>query len=199
MTVLVALKDEKNNRIILGTDKQATQGYTKIYVESKIVVLNIPVVDGYGEVIRNDKCFIAISGRLYMNSFIEYCFEAPSLPNNMEFIEYLHKNFLNKLREELVKRQLTEEHNSQFDSECGFIIVYNDEIFSVENNFGVTPTMDNVCVEGSGYLEALASLYTSEQLNPNIGAVKKVSLAIEAASHHNLYCDGESDIRIIDY
>ena len=199
MTVIVAINDEKNNRIILGTDKQVTEGYVKRYIESKIVVIDIPVIDGYGEQVRNDKCFIGICGRLYMNSFLEYGFEAPSMPNNMEFIEYLHKNFLNHLRDELVKRKLTEEHNSQFDSECGFVIVYNDEIFDVETNFGVTPIMDGVCVDGSGYIEALASLYTSNKLNPNIGAVKQVELAIEAASYHNLYCNGESDIRIIEY
>jgi len=54
-------------------------------------------------------------------------------------------------------------------------------------------------VDGSGYVEALASLYTSGKLNPNIGKVKQVSLAIEAASQHNIYCGGESDIRIIEY
>jgi len=198
MTVIVAIKDEKNNRIILGTDKLVNYAYTKDVITSKIVDINIPVIDGYGELIRNDKCFIAISGAAYMISFLEYGFEAPSFPNNMEFIEYLHKHFLPCLRTELVDRQLTEEYNQQFDSGCAFVIVYNDEIFNIGVNFGVFPIKEYV-VEGAGYIEALASIYTSSKLNPNIGAVKQVELAIETALHHNIYCGGESDIRIIDY
>lgn len=198
MTVIIALNDDKNNRVVLGSDKQLTIGNVKQVTDSKIVVVDIPIVDGYGETVRIDKCYIGIAGRFYMNNFIKWCFEAPAMPNNMKFIEYLHKYFLNDLREVLCEKNLTEEYNNQFESECDFIIVYNDEIYRIDSNFGVC-AFDDYIVVGSGFREALGSLYTSNMLNSNIGAVKQVKLAIDAASQYNLYCDGESNITIIDY
>jgi len=129
LTVIVALKDKKNNRIILGTDKQMTYGYTKDIIDSKILNINIPVIDGYGETVRTDECYIAVAGMASMTNFIEYSFEAPSLPNNMEFMEYLHKKFLKCLRDDLFNNKIVGDSNNKFDSESNLIIVYGDEIF----------------------------------------------------------------------
>ena len=199
MTILVALKDEKNNRVILGTDKQVTYGSTKGITDTKMITINIPVVDGYGETIRVDKCYIATAGWDFIHNFIAYGFNTPSMDNNMLFIEYLQKKFLKKLKNELTDQNLTEENSNQFNSESYFIIVYYDELFNVQFNFGVSKLDEGYLVEGSGYNVALGSLYTSKKMNPNIGAIKRVKLAIESAMEYNIYCGGGVDIRIIDY
>lgn len=199
LTILVALKDKKNNRIILGTDKQVTTGSVKELIHNKIVTVNIPVVDGYGEKIRTDKCHIAIAGYVYINNFIEYAFNAPPMDNNMIFIEYLQKKFLKKLREELTNQNLAEVNSNQFDSESGFLIVYDDEIFVIDFNFGVCTINDEYSVNGSGFEIALGSLYTTKKVKPSIGAVKRVKLAVKSAIEYDVYCGGEVDIKIINY
>ena len=82
MTIIIALKDKENKRIILGADKQATYGQVINKVSSKLFHIPVNITDGYGTIIDTCKLHIAFSGCLPFASFLQYGFKIPSMENN---------------------------------------------------------------------------------------------------------------------
>ena len=58
MTIVIVLKDTKNKKIILGTDKQATWGQLIFNTNDKIIELPIEITDGYNETIHTETLYI---------------------------------------------------------------------------------------------------------------------------------------------
>lgn len=199
MTIIIALKDKKNKRIIIGADKQGTLGQCKVKVPTKIFSLPVDIVDGYGEVIDTAKIHIGISGYGFLKHFLQYGFNIPQMNEHQEFIEYLYQTFLPCLREVLTENQLVDVNNNSLDTESYMIMVFKGEIYRVENNFGVDVIDEEYYINGSGYEVALGSLYTNLTFHNNLNRIEIVKQAIRAASATTIYCSGEVDLKVINY
>ena len=116
MTIVIVLKDTKNKKIILGTDKQATWGQLIFNTNDKIIELPIEITDGYNETIHTETLYIGFCGRLYLTSFLKYGFEPPKMNEQQTFIEYLYNNFLPELKGLLHEDSLVEINNNVGDS-----------------------------------------------------------------------------------
>ena len=136
MTVIVALKDPEHKSIILGTDTQVTSGQIMHESNGKIITLPLVEVDGFDKTINEKEIIIATCGRSYFKNFINYGFNVPNKPVNMSFIEYLHKEFLPKLSKEVREMKLIQEDSNQNDSEVSMLIIFKDELYHIEPNFG---------------------------------------------------------------
>lgn len=200
MTVIVAFNDKEHKKIIVGTDSQTTAGQIKYTSDTKMISKEINIVDGFNKKIKTIEILLAITGRAYMKNFIKYGFDAPDMKENIEFIEYLHKEFLPKLTKELSDKKLIQVDNSQADSETIMLVIHAGEIYKLDDNFGV-----NICSNrryisvGSGWQVALGSLCTSLKLNPKLAPEVHVSNAIQAAGELTIYCNTDVHMETIIY
>lgn len=199
MTVVVALKDEKNNRIIIGADNQGTSGQISLKYGSKIFYLNIPIVDGYGDVIKFEKLYIAVSGNYWIINYLRYGFDVPVMDCNEEFIYYLYNHFFLSLGDCLSESRLVAFDRGVLDSGVGMICIFRDKIYHIYDDFSILESVENFEVEGSGYEVALGSLYTNLNFHKGMDYVKIVEQAVLSCAGLSIYCDGDIDVEIVNY
>lgn len=199
MTIVIALNDKQNKRIILGTDKQATWGQLIFNTNDKIIELPIDITDGYGNVFETETLYIGFCGLLYLSSFLKYGFEPPVMNEKQKFIEYLYNNFLPELKGLLYDDNLVEVNNNVTDIESGLILIFKDKVYNVSSRFGVNVLEEEYIVEGSGRQVALGSLCTNLTYNPNLDYKKMVEQAIKVCGVNTIYCDDQVNIKIIKY
>ena len=198
MTIIIALKDEFNKQIILASDRQSTQGQIKTSGTDKIVTLEINITDGYNNTIRKEKIYLGIAGWGFLENYIRYTFKAPPLGEKQDFVNYLYNDFLNKLRKELLDKNLMGKDKEVFDSESGMIIVYKDNIYEIFSRFSISLN-DEYAVTGSGWQLAIGSLYTNLHFNKYIPREEMVRQAIITCGVNTIYCDNNVNLKVIDY
>lgn len=199
LTIAIALKDIKNNQIIIGTDKQATCGQVIYKTNDKLIEVPIDIIDGYGETIDTKTFHIALSGNLYLGSFLSHGFVVPPLDENQKFMDYLYQDFLPSLRQILQEDNLIAIDNNISDMESSFIIVFDDEIYNVNYRLGIDIIEQEYLVIGSGTQMAIGSLYTNLNYHNDISYKEIVKQAIETCGENTIYCDSNPVIKIIKY
>ena len=112
MTVTIALKDEKNKRIILGADRQGTINDISLGdFGCKMLKVEIPLNDG-----GIDSMYMAISGSTYLHSYLWNVFKAPVYDvENENFVSYLYNCFFSDLKYELIDQKLIIEDKGELD------------------------------------------------------------------------------------
>ena len=199
MTIVIAVRDKKNKRIILGADKQATRGQLILKSTSKLFSLPVNIVNGYGEIIDTKTIHIGFSGSPYLKLLIQYGIIIPSMDENETFIEYLYNGLFPVIQRKITDQQLVEIDNSQLDTESGMIFVFDGEIYNIQYNLGVNLIEDDYFVEGSGYEIAIGSLYTNLRFHSHISYERMVKEAIMTVGETTIYCDAEVEMKIIKY
>lgn len=199
MTIIIALKDKKNKRIIFGSDRQYSTGIIKGVVKNKIVTKKVNIIDAYYNEIDTKEIHIGFSGTGFIAELVEYNFNVPDMNEKQEFMEYLYENFLEELRETLIDKKLSGTSNEVFDSGSNIIIVFQDEIYEIFSNFSVNKITGDYAVSGAGYEIAIGSLYTNLHYHKKLDYVEVVRQALTACGVNTLYCDTNLDIKTIDY
>lgn len=199
MTVVVALKDERNQRIIIGADNQGTSGQISLKYGSKIFYLNIPIVDGYGEVEKFEKMYVAVSGNYWIINYLKYGFDIPPMDKNEGFLYYLYNQFFLSLGDCLSESRLVAFNSGVLDSGVGMLCVFRDKIYHIYDDFSILESVENYEVDGSGYEVALGSLYTNINFHKGMDYVKIVKQAVLSCAGLSIYCDDEVDLRIVKY
>lgn len=199
MTIAIALKDLKNNQIILGVDKQATCGQIIHKTKDKLIELPIDVIDGYGETVDTEILHIALSGNLYLGSFLSHGFIIPPLDEQQNFMDYLYQDFLPSLKQILQEDNLIAIDNNISDMESSFIMVFKDQIYNVNYRFGIDVLEQDYIVIGSGTQMAIGSLYTNLNYHTDISYKEIVKQAIETCGENTIYCDSNPVIKTIKY
>lgn len=197
MTIIVALKDKENNRIILGADKQSTCGQIIHKSPSKIIELPITVKDE--ESIEKKKLHIGLCGYAFMKSFFQHGFEIPSMNKKNNFIEYLYQKFFPKLRKALTDNSLVIIKDGQLDTESGMLFIFDNEIYCIGSNFCIDILDNDFYVDGSGWQVATGSLYTNLKYHSDMDKIEMVKQAILSAGENTIYCDTDVEIKIIEY
>lgn len=197
MTVIIALKDEKENQIILGTDGQGTSSDMSVNFGDKILELKIPIVENEeedSEIIRYEPIHFMVSGSHYLINFLKYAFNPPARVDGEDELNYLYNQFFQSLNNELSVKKLLKSNEGALESDAGLIIVYNNRIFNVYSDFGIVEEPNTFTVHGSGWKIA-TSVLTNLLTNHNeISKKRMVEEALLTTSKLNIYCN--DDIRI---
>ena len=101
MTIIIALKDEKNKKIYLGADKQATRSDFVSNFGCKLLKIEIPLYNG-----DVDSMYMGFSGSAFLHQYLWNVFKAPMYNDAMNFVEYLYTCFFKELKEELMEQKL---------------------------------------------------------------------------------------------
>ena len=199
MTIIVALKDEENKRVILGADKQATCGQIIHKAKSKMISLPLKIEDKYGKVIKKTKIHIGLCGYAFMKTLLKYGITVPNMRDDEEFITYLYHKLFPQIREEITENKLVKVKDGMLLSETGMILVFDGEIYLIGSNLCVDVLDNEFFVDGSGWQVATGSLYTNLNYHKNMSKKKMVKQAIVAAGKNTIYCDTDVEIKEIHY
>ncbi len=199
MTVIVAVRDKKNKNIVLGTDSLGTMSGLKVDVGSKILKLDIPICNGYGEVIETKPLYIGISGNGYIKHYLLYAFEVPLLDSQQDFLDYLYNSFLTVLREELMTNNLVELDNSKLHTYLGMILIFEGKMYEVNSSFSVDIDNEDYLVTGSAWEVATGSIYTNLNYHTDISIKDVVKQAVETCGRTTIYCNDNVNIEVIPY
>lgn len=199
MTIIIALKDTKNKRIIFGSDRQYSQGIICGVVKNKIIEKKVNITDAYYNELDTKKIYLGLSGSGFISEILEYKFTPPDMNEKQTFMEYLYDDFLEELRTLLLDKQLTGTHKEVFNSGSNIIIVFEDEIYEVFSNFSVSKIQQEYTASGAGWEIAIGSLYTNLHYHKEMDRVEIVRQALTTCGVNTIYCDTNIDIKIIDY
>ena len=101
MTIIIALKDQKENCIWFASDGQGTAGDTIKDFGSKLFILNIPQINCDNNEEEFITLHIGVSGSHFLTSYLQHSFDPPSIDTRWNFISYLYNQFFQQLQEEL--------------------------------------------------------------------------------------------------
>ena len=197
MTIIVALKDKENKRIILGADKQATWGQLIYKSPSKLIELPITIEDE--ESIEKSKIHIGLCGYCFMKTFFQHGFKIPKMNKNENFIEYLYQKFFPNLRKALTDNSLVITKDGRLNTNSGMLFIFDNEVYCIGSNFCIDILDDEFFVDGSGWEVATGSLYTNLKYHQNMDKVEMVKQAIMSAGKNTIYCDTDVEIKTIEY
>lgn len=197
MTIIIALKDKKNNQIIFGSDRAETYGQYTETCPCKIITKEINIIDAYFNEIDTQKIHIGVAGQGFLINYLDHVFTFPDLDEKQDFVEYLYNNFLTELREELLEKKIMGTNSEIFDSTSNMIIIFNNEIYEIQSDFSIHLVENEYSVIGSGWLIAIGSLYTNLHYHKKLNRVEMVRQAITACGVNTIYCDTNIDLKII--
>lgn len=198
MTIIIALKDKRNKRIIFGSDRGETVGQYTETCPCKIITKEIQIVDAYFNEIDTKDIYIGVAGAGFLINYLDHVFQLPDLDEKQDFIEYLYNNFLEDLREELLDKKMLGTHKEIFDSDSNMIIVFDGEIYEIQSNFTIHKIDKDYSAIGSGWLIAIGSLYTNLHYHSYLDREDVVRQALTTCGVNTIYCDTNLDLKIID-
>jgi ATP-dependent protease HslVU (ClpYQ) peptidase subunit len=190
MTVIVAIKYKKTGDVYIGSDSAISSGNNiEISKNPKICSKPFNMVDENGNKIDTRHLIIGFSGIFSIFNFIRYSYKAPDYIQGTDFRTYLINSFLYCLKTELELSGLVDMNGTQIKTNSNFLIVYNGDIFEIEDNLGLfEPDGDYVAI-GVGKELALGSLYSTKRNKPS----NRIKKAIEATAYHSLYVNDKYD------
>ena len=190
MTVIVAIKYRKTGDVYIGSDSAITAGKNIEKTKNpKICSKPFNIVDTDGNVLEHRFLIIGFAGAFSVFNFMKYSYMAPDLIEGTDIRTYLINSFLFCLKEELEVSGLVDMNGTQMVTNSTFLIIYNGDIFEIEDNLGLfEPDSDYVAI-GVGKDLALGSLYSIKRNKPS----NRIKKAIEATAHHSLYVNDKYD------
>lgn len=161
MTCIVGVEDKHGT--ILGADSIAAN----YYMEGP---------NGYTKLFINKPFLFGCSTSFRMIDLLTYELEVTK--STEEDDKFMRTTFLTAVRKCFKKGGFLSKDN---EAEIGgsFLVVYNNKIYQILNNFGVLPSQSYGTAVGSGHEVALGSLYST--YNTSLSAKERVVLAVEAA------------------
>ena len=197
MTIVIALKNKKENYILMGCDTQGTSSYTKKNIGSKIFPLKVPVINS-----DNDKEFITlwigVSGSHLLISYLKHSFNPPSIDTRWNFISYLYNQFFQQLQEELSLHKLLKDDNGVLDSDSDLIIVYNNEIYNIYDDFSILKETEQYSCVGSGWVMGNAILHNLLKHHNNMSYEDMLHETLSTIGDTNIYCNDKFVIKKIE-
>lgn len=187
MTILIVCKDKKG--WVLGSDTYEISNRIGRRIKNpKFTNLKIKKVDGL-KIIENN-LWVGLCGYGRVSEFINNKFNPPQQNESDE--KYLY-DWCKELKDQLEKYNLLEEKNSIKNSESFMIVLYNNQLYEIDKNFGITQTIEKYYCLGSAEEIAMGSLYTSKYLK-EMDTEERVKLALESCTYHDIYINDDYDI-----
>ena len=198
MTIVIALNDDKNDCIWFGCDTQGTLEDMDMSFGEKIFSLEVPVIncdEGDDEFITLN---IGVSGSHFLMSYLTHSFQPPSIDTRWDFISYLYNKFFQKLQEELSLHKLLKNENEVIDSESSMIIIYENEIYEVYQDFSIFhEQIEEYSTIGSGWKIAEGVLHNLLKYHNEMDRKKIISETLHTVADKNIFCNDEIIIKKI--
>lgn len=187
MSVVIALKDEKNKRFALGADGQVTRGQLKMTLPSSCgkiwQVTDGIIMGGVGSL--RDIQIVRASALILPTEFI-----TEVEINEIWIINCLVPRIFTALREQ---KRLYRDKDSEIEyMESVFIFAVDDNAFIIDNFGGVIP-VDDYCAIGSGEEVAIGVLEATRN-NKEMSIQDRILAAINACADKTIYVNDAADI-----
>jgi len=188
-TCIVALRD--GNRIFMGADSQISFGSGRKHPVAR------------PKVWQKDEALYGGTGDVRPIQVMEYACIMPKPFETQELYSFLVNNFVNEVRTTM-KNSGCLHHRSGLIENDGvefmdalFLIAYKKKIFLLTHNFAIAEYAEGYGAAGSGEEFAYGSLKATE--NSEIKPLKKVHMALEAASQFNSGVSGPFDVICMEW
>ena len=187
MSVVIALRDEKNKRFALGADGQVTRGQLKMTLPSscgKIWQISDGIIMGGVGALR-DIQIVRAAALIWPSEFL----------NEIEIdeiwiINCLVPRIFTALREQ---KRLYREKDSEIEyMESMFIFAIDSSAFVIDSSGGVIP-IEDYCAIGSGEEVAIGVLEATRD-NKEMSVQDRILAAINACADKTVYVNDAADI-----
>lgn len=175
MTCVVGFLDKENNVVYLGGDSLGSNGYTKaVYQQRKVFHSK-----------DTKELIIGICGMFNFQALeYENLLDEVSLLKDGIDREYLITKFIPKLKEVVFKYNSNSSRNGLNSMEGELIFGYKDKLFKISSNYGLLERDEIYDSCGSGEYFALASLFTTEDMD--LKPIERIHKALQSASKFNV-------------
>lgn len=185
MTCIVGIIED--NELWMGADTQASDS-TGFKVHRKDE-----------KVFEKEGFLIAFCGSYRLGQVVQYEFEIPELEEDAYV--YMVTKFVKNLRVCLEKSGIVRSNDNIISLEgnilCGFYdLDGNARLFTIEVDLQVSENIDFFASEGSGQKLALASLFTTKDMN--MKPKDRLLKSLETANYYDCYVGGEYSIKFLN-
>lgn len=195
MTIIIALKDEENNKIYLGADRQGTAGDMSYEnFGCKLLKIEIPLSDG-----SIDTIHLAFSGSAFLHQYLLNVFQPPVFDVETNFMNYLYRFFFKDLKEELLENHLIKKDKESLDSDAGLILIHGEDIYNIWHDLSITESPRGYAINGSGYDIGVAVIENNLYFHSDMDYKEIIKEALYTTGRMNIYCNTDCDILTIDY
>lgn len=173
MTCIIALKE--NDYIYLAGDSAAVDDNYSIN----------QIKDG--KLFKNGDMYFGFAGSFRMGQLLQHVFKPPKHKPHKTDLQYMCSDFIAALQKCFEKNGFDGESDSKRKQNDGdFIVIYNNNIYVIDDEFQVLQFAQNFTSVGIGECFANASLYTSSVIG-GIDPEMRIHMAMESA---NKFCTG---------
>lgn len=169
MTCIVGLIDEQGN-IYMAGDAAVSSGYD-------LTIKRTPKVFAKGDMV------FGIAGYWRLGQVIQYLYEFPEHPADMETEEYIVAYFVEGLREALKEAGHARKEQEQEHHGSSILVGYRGQLFEIEGNYQVTDADTDFYAIGSGAPYALGALYARQEQETE--PLLRLKQSLEAAEHYS--------------
>lgn len=168
MSVVITLRNE--NTIHIGFDSLLTSGNNKFrndILDGKVIAL------GYQDSKQSKHLYVAAVGPHKVQNIVKYEIKLPFRNASRMLDEYIYTEFVQQLRNKLVEQSIEMSY---------LLIVAEDRIFKVWNDFSMSEVQDEFYSIGSGSLVARGALEVATGIYSNYRDILKA--AFKACTRH---------------
>jgi ATP-dependent protease HslVU (ClpYQ) peptidase subunit len=181
MTCVAAMIDPSTSEVWIGGDSRGTRGSA--------------VDDGQNEKIwsvswNNETIVFGAAGPRVVNQFVRYSCPLPDKEFKEEkddFTAYLFREWLEPVREELLKKNLSKTKDGVVDCGSVFIIGRKGSLYLVDSTLSLSELTSQMISIGSGGSFAHGVLWALDDVDSSLSTKERITLAITGASN---FCDG---------
>ncbi len=164
MTCLVAIAEK--NKIWMGCDTLITTSTTKDRVDTKII--------------KKDGVILGLAGNLRDLQLIRFGLEVPEHKEDTSDYEYVAKALTNSIKESLGICDIDHTEDGKGSYNLSVLLGYKSRLYLLRGDFSITRVENhNYAAWGNGFLPAIGSLYTTE--NMKMTPRERIILALEAS------------------
>lgn len=166
MTCIVAVKDWKNNKIVMGGDAAAVNGHLSGAIRDAKIFKNGPYLFGN-------------TGSFRVGQILRYDFDAPVPDEDDDTMTFMVSVFVEKLRRRMLDLGVAG-RKENIDKGGNFLVALRDKIYHIYDDFQVNERVEDYDAAGSGMEVALGSLFAT----PKMAADKRIRTALDAADYY---------------
>jgi len=182
MTCIVGINT--GSKIIIAGDRIGSDGFTYGQYDKKVF--------------KKDDFIFGVYGSYRVMQLIKHKFAIPKMKVGQTADDYLFNDFTDAFIE-LIRNNNCAVKKDNIDTmgEAGIIFGFKDKLYTMDNNFQILSNSKGYEASGSGRYHAIASLYSTQDLN--IIAEDRLKKAIICASEFVLSVDSNVDMVELRY
>lgn len=169
MTCIIGIKDEKNNRVIIGADSAGTSGGSLIKRSDE-------------KVFKNGDFLFGCAGDFRMLQIVRYAFIPPPIGSGEDLEKYLCTTFVTALRECFIENGFAQTYAEGNARGPYFVLGYKDRIFQIEDDFQIAIHKNGIHSIGSGREYAYGAMHILKDLD--LTTKEKVKRTLKASAYY---------------